>query len=490
MAGKLNKISVSGGPVVPLVGEAGRFFSSAVWAEDGSIVWGHAIQGGMQRLPATGEPSRLAEFKIDELVHTPAQALPGGKVALFHVFKQPMPNPDTSTIETISFADGARKIVRTGGVSPRYLPSGHLIYVNKGTLFAIAFDLKTLATRGNAVPILNDIAFQAQTNETNLSLANNGALVYRKGGAFSPYSLSTIEWIDATGKRTPVVATPGVYGSLSLSPDGQRLALTRRESGGDHVWIYDLRREQWTKLTLTAGDYLRILWSPDSRYVLYGGAAGIFWTPADDARPQPMIPGKTSVAVPGSFTSDGRRLAYVESTLEKSGETRKTFTVPMEGATGHLKVGIPEPFFSSQSGGRSLRFSADGRWLAYVSNESGRDEVSVRPFPPPASGPGRRTPISNNGGIDPVWSRNRRELLYRSGDAIMAVKYAVLGDNFIAERPRVRVQKLGGSAWDVAPDGRILVATPVEAPQPAPEHTVVFLQNFFDEVRRRAPVER
>jgi len=145
-------------------------------------------------------------------------------------------------------------------------------------------------------------------------------------------------------------------------------------------------------------------------------------------------------------------------------------------------------------------FAPDGRWLAYQSDASGKVEVYVRPFPPPASGQGGLWPISNGGGTLPVWWPNGRDLLYQSGDQIMAVSYTVKGDAFAAEKPRVRIAKLGAAAdlnalgmqWNLAPDGkRVAVITPVEAREvPKPDHTMVFLLNFFDYLRQRVPMEK
>jgi Tol biopolymer transport system component len=147
-------------------------------------------------------------------------------------------------------------------------------------------------------------------------------------------------------------------------------------------------------------------------------------------------------------------------------------------------VGKPELFLQTTAGFPA--FSPDGRWLAYQSYESGKDEVYVRAFPPPASGPGGKWQISNSGGQFPIWSRNGRELLYRAGDQIMAISYVVKGDSFVVDRPQVRIAKLGGTEFDVSPDGkRLAVLTPVGTPD---EHEVVFLFNVLDELRRRAPV--
>ncbi len=134
--------------------------------------------------------------------------------------------------------------------------------------------------------------------------------------------------------------------------------------------------------------------------------------------------------------------------------------------------------------------SPDGRWLAYTSNESGRAEVSVRAFPGPAARDGAKFPVSTGGGDTPVWSRTGSELFYQSGRRIMAVSYRVEGENFVAGVPRVWADLNGATFWDMGPGGRALITVPEAAPnaEPKPDHTVVFLQNFFDELRRRVPV--
>jgi len=156
---------------------------------------------------------------------------------------------------------------------------------------------------------------------------------------------------------------------------------------------------------------------------------------------------------------------------------------------GQLKAGKPEQFLKSSFADRVPSFSPDGRWLAYHSNESGKNEVYVRAFPPPSSGQGGKWQISNSGGSAPRWSRNGHELVYQSGDQIMVASYTVKGDTFVAEKPRVWIAKLGGTQWDLAPDGkRVAVLMPVESAEaPKQEHEVVLLLNFFDELRRRVP---
>jgi hypothetical protein len=219
---------------------------------------------------------------------------------------------------------------------------------------------------------------------------------------------------------------------------------------------------------------------------------------ADGAsQPQALTESKT-VQVPWSFTSDGKRLAYHEI----GAGNRQIWTVPLEDQGGQLKAGKTQQFLKSSFSDINPSFSPDGRWLAYYSNESGKDEVYVRAFPPPTSGQGGRWMISNRGGTGPRWSRSGHELMYRSGDQIMAASYAVKGDTFVPDKPRVWIAKLGGTPgqfpntpaqqmdWDLAPDGRrVVVLIPLETAEASKqEHEVVFLENFFDELRRRVPV--
>ena len=190
-----------------------------------------------------------------------------------------------------------------------------------------------------------------------------------------------------------------------------------------------------------------------------------------------------------SFTIDGKRLAYAEVDRANGG-AGGIWTVSIEDDGNQLRAGKPEPFLQTQSTGGQSDFSPDGRWLAYQSDESGTNEVYVRAFPAPVSGQGSKWQISNSGGTRPIWSPNGRELLYRAGDQIMAVNYTVKGDAFVADKPRLW-SKLGGAIdFDLAPDGkRLLVLMPVETPGAThANHGVVFLQNFFDELRRLVPV--
>ena len=489
--GKFNKVSVQGGAVVPL---ADMPFAGASWSDDGSIII--AGSTGLIRIPSGGGTStKVTESANGEFGAAFPQVLPGGKAVLFVSYATL--SAEKASVEVVTLADGQRKTLVPGGTSARYLPtanrSGHLVYTNKETLFAVPFDLDRLELRGTAMPVLDDVAYQALSGGAQFDVSRSGTLVYRKRGGSTAQGMATIQWLtpsaDGAGKKEPLRSKAGIYISPRLSPDGTRLAMMVMEQGGTDLWVYDLRRDAMTRLTSGGGHY-SLVWSPDSRYVFFGTArSGILWTPADgSSEPRPLTGTKTNQA-PLSITSDGRWLAY----SEYAGRAQ-IWTVPLEGTTGQWKARKPEQVLDSPFSEVSAAFSPDRKWLAYCSPATGTYEVFVQAFP----NTGGRWQVSNNGGTFPVWSLNGHDLLYQSGDQIMRVAYTAKGDRFVAEKPRVWLAKLGGfsvgfgTAWDLAPDGkRVAVVTPEEMPGvPKQDHEVVMLLNFFDELRRRAPLNK
>jgi len=489
-SGKMNKISVEGGAVVLIVEFAG--FDGAIWGEDGSI-FVTSGQKGLRFPSGGGPPEIVVETRNDELSLGSPEILPGGKAVLFAVDYPG--SVDQTNIEVVTMADRHRKVLIRGGASPRYVAAssgvGHLIYVNHAKLFAIPFDLDKLETRGTAISLLEDVANESLVGTGQFDVSGTGALVYRRRTSAGAPRMTTLEWVDPTGKREPLRTKPGLYQQPRLSPDGKRIALTMGERQDTDIWVYDPQRDAMTRLTFGGEDNAFSNWSPDGHYVVFGSIGrGIFQVRSDGAgRPQALMEGK--LLVPWSFTPDGKWLAYFEAI----GKTQ-IWTVAIEEQGGKLKAGKPGQFLKSSSNDLSPAFSPDGRWLAYTSNESGRDEGYVRAFPPPATdsggGQGAKWQISNSGGTGLRWSRTGNELMYRSRDQIMAASYTVKGDTFVVEKPRVWIAKLGGTQWDLAPDGkRVVVLTAVDTPEaPKPEHEIVLLRNFRDELRRKVPVAK
>jgi Tol biopolymer transport system component len=298
-------------------------------------------------------------------------------------------------------------------------------------------------------------------------------------------------WLDGAEKVQPLLAKPGAYANPSLSPDGQRLAVDVTEGSGEDIWVYDWQRDTMTRATFT-GSADNPVWSPDGRYIAFRTVGeGLFVTRSDGSgKPQPLTQSK-NLQTPWSFAPDGKRLAF----MEQSSGGYDLWTVPLESDNAGLRAGKPEVFLQTPASEQFPSFSPDGRWMAYASTESGTNQVYVRAFPDK----GGKWQISNSGGRFPMWSRNGRELFFETLDYhIMVAAYAVKGDSFEADKPRMWSEKqpqLGtatGAAVnvDLAPDGkRIAALMPVDTAegQKAQNH-VIFLENFFDEVRRKVPV--
>jgi DNA-binding winged helix-turn-helix (wHTH) protein/predicted Ser/Thr protein kinase len=492
---KLSKISVDGGAVVTLGDIRAAEFRGASWGEDGSIVASEAFGKGLLRIPSGGGSSETVAALSGETALAFPQILPGGKAILFAAATAA--DVDRHTIEVLTLADHRRKILVRAGQSPRYLPTsstvGHLVYVNKATLFVIPFDLKKLETRGEAVPILDDVAYNPVSGngqfDVSLAPSGSGTLVYRRSQGGVSGETGRLQWVGPSGEKEPLGPKRGshelrlsfsYYCYPELSPDGKEVAVDDRQD----VWVYDQQSDAMSRLT-SGGANVCPIWSPDGQYIVFSSEGkGMFQARADGAgQPQRLTQGTTHV--PYSFTADGKRLAYGDWGAGNS----QIWTVPLEDQGGRLKAGKPEQFLKDSFADDHPSFSPDGRWLAYESNESEKIEVYIRPFPAPSAGQGGKWQVSTSGGVHPHWSRNGRDLLYQSGDKIMAASYTVKGETFVAGKPRVWIAKLGGTMWDLAADGKsVLVATPVEsAEELKPEHQVVFLENFFDELRRRAP---
>jgi serine/threonine-protein kinase len=488
----LNKISVEGGAVVPL-GDASNF-RGASWGEDGNILMG--VYGkGLVRIrdgggSSVGSPETVAALGSGVAYLLYPQILPGGKAILFSAYTAA--NPDASSIQVLKLADGHRKTVSRGGTSPHYLAAsngaGYLVYLNKATLFAVPFDLEKLETRGTALPIVDDMASNGLYGTAQFSFSRTGTLVYRRSGEDA--GLFTVAWLDSTGKTQPLLAKPGVYARPSLSPDGQRLALDVKEGSGTDIWVYDWQRDTMTRLTFT-GNANAPVWTPDGRYIVFRTGQGMSVTRSDGSgKPQPLTQSK-DIQNPWSFTPDGKRLAFHEQDSKTSWDL---WTAQIESDGTGLRAGKPEVFLQTPADERHPSFSPDGRWLAYMSTESGTAQIYVRAFPDK----GGKWQISNTGGGYPMWSRSGHELFFETLDQhIMAAAYRVLGDSFLADKPRLWSEKpIGGTFGsvknvDLAPDGKHIVAlmpaTEAKGAQEA-QNRVVFLENFLDELQRKFSV--
>ena len=475
---KLSKISLDNNAVVSL--GTVPYVVGASWGEDGNIILGQAGYKGLARISsAGGVPEEVTRPMRGEFAHTLPQILPGGKAVLFAAYTA-AEVVDEAHIDVVSLADRRRKVLVQGATSPLYLASGHLVYFKGGTLFAVPFDLKRLETRGTAVPVVDGIAYHL-IGMGMFDVSVKGTLVYR------PLARTKVQWVDTNTNSIQSESRLGRYSSLKFSPDGSRLAMLVTEGPRGDIWVSDEHGEAMTRLTFGGGSYSKPIWTPDGQFVVFGSlGSGILWTRADGSGEPLALTRSQMLQRPNSFTPDGKWLAYTQT---ESGGTGRTWILPVENHGGQLQAGRPNPLLSFDEANAII--SPDGRWVAYLSNQSGRIEVYVRAFLKPKTGSGKWQ-VSEGGGGDSIWLQDGRELLYRQGGRIMAVSYRVVGDVFVPEKPRVWLEKLPGADFDVTRDGKRLAAVvPAEGPETyRTQHEVTFVENFFDELRRRVSVEK
>jgi serine/threonine protein kinase/WD40 repeat protein len=488
--GKLRKISVDGGTEIALC-DAAASYTGADWGEDGNIIASLRISGGLERVSSNGgTPTPVTELQGEERTHRWPQVLPGAKAVLFTAENSTV-GFDDAKIEVVTLADHRRKLLQRGGTYPRYVAAsagkGYLTYVSRGTMFAIPFDVEKLETSGSPVPVLQQVSYSAMFGSAKVNFSRTGMLVYRSRDIDA--SRVVIQWLDADGKLQPLLDKPGLFVSPHFSPDGERLAVANEDTKSG-IWVYDIRRDTLSPLTGERNG-AHPVWTPDGRYIVYESANGIAFARADGGSKPELLSESKEFQYPSALSPDGKTLAFYQS----GAQGFELWTVPVEHAGEKLKAGKPELFQHTSFGNRGATFSADGHWLAYSSNESGSSQVYVRAFPDK----GGQWQISSAGGTSPIFSRDGKSLFFFdvADDRIMVASYSVKGDSFVGEKPRVwsgqsvalALSGAVGAQYDVAPDGkRIAVANYAGGPVQQDAGHVIFLENFIDELQRKAPL--
>lgn len=460
----------------------------ASWGPDDTIIFAPSPNSGLFRVSAAGgEPGPLTtldEAKGEESHRWP-QLLPGGKAVLFTSHTETAGGFDRATIEALVVETGERKVVRRGGSYARYVPSGHLVYVNQATLFAAPFDLGKMELTGSPAPVVQDVSWSIGHGGAQFSFSGDGTLAYIRGGNTVPEY--PVVWVDRQGGTAPLWEERGSYANPRLSPDGKHLSLTLLRDGNWDIWVYDLERGVSTRLTFDEGGDTEQVWSPDGKYLVFSsdrdGDIDLYRKRADGSGQLERLTESPTALWATSWSPDGRFLTY--SSAENGSDLG---LLPLEGERK------PEVFLSTPFFEHAGDFSPDGRWLAYASNESGRFEVYVRPLP----SEGGKWQVSDGGGSYPVWSRDGRQLFYRTDEGLMAASVEVAGDTFRAGKPREVLEGAfrGGIAgvsfagntfadYEVAPNGERFVMFPAseDAGQGGPSH-VTLVTHWFDELRR------
>ncbi len=490
---KLKKISVQGGAAITLSDVASDRGGS--WSEDGTIVFSGASQAALSKVSSAGgtlvESYTTLDKQKGEVTQRWPQFLPTGKDVVF-TSSPTSRNFDDADIVVYSAGSGKPKTILHGGSYARYLPSGHLVYVHNGTLFAVPFDIKRLEVTGQPAPVVEGVATNPDRGGAQFSVSDSGTLMYVAGSAAN-LNVS-IYWMDAAGKFTPLRETPGGYDNPAISPDGKRLAMDISNGSRSDIWVYEWERDTLTRLTFAGEQNYYPVWTPDGQRIVYaskeqGAATNLWWIHADGGGGAQRLTESKYPQYPWSWSPDGKTLAFMQ---ENPGTSWDVMTLPVEGSEkSGWKPGQPKPFVNTLSSEADPSFSPNGRWIAYLSDESGTFDVYVRPFP----GPGGKWQISTGRGDFPQWSRNGKELFYKTLDQkIMVVSYTSSGDSFHADKPRLwspgQFTDRGIYVnFSLHPDGKrfaVLKAGNAET-APPPINKVSFIFNFFDELRHKVP---
>ena len=405
----IKKLALSGGAAVTIcphnVAPAG-----ATWADDDTIYWVDGTPGGLMSIPAVGgKPKEAAkiDFAQGERQYKYPCALPGAKAVLVTVATSEIATFDEARIVAFLPHTGERKILLEGGTHPRY-SSGYLLYAHDAKILAVRFDPDRLQVQGQPFTVLEGMLMSRNTGVANFDVSASGDLAYVAG--ICDGGARTLVWVDRNGKAEPVALAAKSYLHPRLSPDDRRLAI-EVEGPSHNLYVYDFDRGVLADITTDGVSHWPV-WSPDGSQLSYrSGPMGSFtlWhVPADRSRAPEQVAATGVSQSAESWSPDGSAIAY---TAAGPGTATRIMIARLDG--NHQAESID----NEKAPEGSPKFSPDGRWLAYCSNESGKPQVYVQAFP----GPGAKIQISSDGGTDPVWKRTGGELYYRNGDSMMAV---------------------------------------------------------------------
>jgi Tol biopolymer transport system component len=480
--GKLNKVPLSGGVPVPLCdGEP-----DADWGPDNVIVFSQDHRG-LSKISSEGGKSEILtvpDKAAGELLHHLPHWLPDGRSLLFTIANSYY--GVFSRLAVFDLRSRTWRVIMEDAADGRYIRTGHLVFLRQGTLMAVRFDLDRREVKGQPIPIvtnvmqalnISNVAYNSGAGQ--YSVSKSGWLAYAPGGIFPDPENSLVK-VSQKGEVQPAVDFKSPFFAPRFSPDGKRIIY--QTIGLDKfVWIYDLNRTTATPVT-REGIANFVIWAPDGKRVVFAWTKSapfnLYRQPADGSSPMEQLTTSEYDQFPGSFTPDGLTLAFVED-RPKTGADILLLNV---------KSGKVTPFVNSSADEGWPEFSPDGRWLTYNSDESGRNEVWVRPFP----GPGGRWQISKEGGWQPIWSKDGNQIFYKRADQVWAVDVRTEG-GFSAGKPRLLFERngLGGGtpirSWDLWPEGQGFLMVKGDERKPDPVTEINVVQNWFEELKRLVP---
>ncbi|MEP7325527.1 MAG: protein kinase [Gemmatimonadota bacterium] len=487
---QLKKMPIGGGTPIALADSV--FFSGVAWLDDGTLIY-TSLSFALMRISAAGDSTTVLQKpeampgRIPALV-TP---LPGARGVLFTACNANCGFADLWVFDLRS--DSARQLV-PGVLQGWYLPTGHLAFVGPdGEMLAVPFDLKSLKINGTPVPVLSGVALLVGI-VPNVTVSSSGTVIMQSGRAIGgPRGIVDLVWVDRSGRRQPVdsnwifrLSQSGGNNGWALSPDGTRLVIGLNTNSGDDIWIKQLPAGPLSRLTFDTAAEQRPHWTPDGRSVTYlYNATTLHQRRADGTGADETLLSKPTPIIEGFWSRDGTWL--IARTGGRGGQTGGRDIIGLRpGVDSAARPLVANPGFDEAA----PTLSPDGKWLAYESNETGRMEVYIRPFPNTEGG---KWQVSTDGGQAPLWAHGGREIFFVDGNRNMVVTPVAggmspgLGERRVLFRMGVDLylgEPENYTPFDISPDDKrfIMVRQAATAPE---KPTFILVENWFEELKAR-----